>query len=250
VSGLDDIVPGSLESITRLYSAVFDTVIPVSKPEIAEMTKLYENCQRMICIAYANEMADACIAHGIDSFEVCAAAATKPFGYLPFTPGLGVGGHCIPINPYYLLSNNSFPLLQAATERMRERPSIIAQRVLDSISVSKEGHYKTINQRPRVLVVGVGFKAGQATLSNSPGLELIKSLSQSGRVDVSFADRLVEQSMLPQIARLADGDWNRACLEQYDTIVVAMRQDGMDIELLREVRGVRIEMWCTYPIEH
>ncbi|KAH8771326.1 polysaccharide biosynthesis protein vipA/tviB [Hyaloscypha finlandica] len=250
VSGLDDIVPGSLENISRLYSAVFDTVIPVSKPEIAEMTKLYENCQRMICIAYANEMADACIAHGIDSFEVCAAAATKPFGYLPFTPGLGVGGHCIPINPYYLLSNNSFPLLQAATERMRERPSIIAQRVLDSISVSKEGYYKTINQRPRVLVVGVGFKAGQATLSNSPGLELIKSLSQSGRVDVSFADRLVEQSMLPQIARLADGDWNRACLEQYDTIVVAMRQDGMDIELLREVRGVRIEMWCTYPIEH
>src|SRR5438046_566804 len=102
------------------------------------MTKLYENCQRMICIAYANEMADACIAHGISPFEVCSAAATKPFGYLPFSPSLGVGGHCIPVNPYYLFSSlgpqrlqpsaigatdsGSFPLLRAATEKMWSRP--------------------------------------------------------------------------------------------------------------------------------
>ncbi|KXJ84899.1 hypothetical protein Micbo1qcDRAFT_128895, partial [Microdochium bolleyi] len=101
ISGLDDVVPGSLASIARLYSAAFDRIVPVSKPEVAEMTKLYENCQRMMCIAYTNEMADACGPHGIDPFEVVEAAASKPFGYMPYTPGPGVGGHCIPVNPYY-----------------------------------------------------------------------------------------------------------------------------------------------------
>lgn len=110
---LDDIVPGSLESISKPYSTVFESIVPVSRPEVAEMTKLYENYQRMAMIAYANEMADACIPHGVDPFEV-SSAATKPFGYAPFAPSLGVGGHCIPINPYYLLSNSTFPLLQAS----------------------------------------------------------------------------------------------------------------------------------------
>jgi UDP-N-acetyl-D-mannosaminuronate dehydrogenase len=99
ISGIDDITPGSLASIHQLYSGVFQDVVQVSKPEVAEMMKLYENCQRMICIAYANEMADACISHGIDPYEVCKAAASKPFGYMPFSPGLGVGGPCIPCNP-------------------------------------------------------------------------------------------------------------------------------------------------------
>jgi hypothetical protein len=92
LSGLDDVVPGSLESITRLYAEVFETIIRVSRPEVAEMTKLYENCQRMMGIAFANEMADACIPHNIDPYEVSKAASSKPFGYMPFEPGLGIGG--------------------------------------------------------------------------------------------------------------------------------------------------------------
>lgn len=92
VSGLDDISPGSLKAISSLYCTIFSEVVPVSCPEVAEMTKLYENCQRMINIAYANEMADACSEIGIDPFEVSRAAATKPFGYQPYTPSPGVGG--------------------------------------------------------------------------------------------------------------------------------------------------------------
>ena len=95
VSGLDDVVPGSLDAIMSIYEPVFDNVVPVSMPEVAEMTKLFENCQRMICIAYANEMADACASHGIDPYEVSRAAATKPFGFVPYQPGPGLGGHCI-----------------------------------------------------------------------------------------------------------------------------------------------------------
>ncbi|KAI1773661.1 nucleotide sugar dehydrogenase [Hypoxylon cercidicola] len=289
LSGLDDVVPGSLDAITRLYSRVFDTIVPVSSPETAEMTKLYENCQRMVAITYANEMADACIGHGIDPYEVCKAAATKPFGYTPFTPGLGVGGHCIPVNPYYLMANNSFPLLKMATETMWQRPERIGQRALEALfgehtpvidglvqpPVVKEGHaalHPTISGapladfsnnvtpeltqsqvsiprraslvRPRVLVVGVGFKTGQSHLSNSPGLKLIQTLADSGRVDVMFADALVQQCAIPNIPRLGMDEWNRENLEEFDMIIVAFKQVDMDFSVLDEVRDVKIEMWC------
>ena len=133
LSGLDDISPGSLDVISDLYSRVFESLVPVSRPEVAEMMKLYENCQRMMNIAFANEMADACIPHGIDPYEVCRAASSKPFGYMPFQPGVGLGGHCIPVNPWYLLSNSDFPLLKAATEKMDSRPVTIAEKAIDSL---------------------------------------------------------------------------------------------------------------------
>lgn len=304
VSGLDDVVPGSLHAIMSLYAKVFDNVLPVSRPEVAEMTKLYENCQRMVCIAFANEMADACIPHSIDPYEVCRAAATKPFGYMPFTPSLGVGGHCIPINPYYLLSNSEFPLLKAATEKMWKRPVEIGQRILDNFSnadnecraavrppvphndsgvdvtfdkmdttgkakelgservelhadahtggasnqdllVGSVKYTTTMPLRARVLVVGVGFKAGQGVLSNSPGQKLLQWLADSGQVDVMFADPLVKQSAIPQIPRLDDGDWNKQILETFDRIIVSVKQAGVDFSLLEQLDGVQIEAWCA-----
>lgn len=248
ISGLDDVCPGSLKAITQLYSRVFDRVVPVSSPEVAEMVKLYENCQRMVCIAYANEMADACAPHAIDPYEVSAAAATKPFGYMPFSPGVGVGGHCIPVNPYYLLSNSQFPLLQAATETMRSRPAVLAARALATLGVAADGKVsegRLEQERPRVLVVGVGFKSGQSTLSNSPGLALARSLQKSQKVDVTFADALVPQAAVPEIRRLADGDWRAAVLDEgFDLIIVAFKQVGMDFDELRGLQRARVEMWC------
>ncbi|KAF7561589.1 hypothetical protein G7046_g2552 [Stylonectria norvegica] len=242
VSGLDDMVPGSLDAIMRLYSQSFDQVIPVSRPEVAEMMKLYENCQRMVCIAYSNEMADACLGHNIDPYEVCRAASTKPFGYMPFSPGLGVGGHCIPVNPWYLLSNSSFPLLQAASEKMHTRPAAIAQRAVERLYAKAEPRD---GLRPRVLVVGIGFKRGQSHLANSPGLELAKSLMLTDKLQVTWADPLVAQQAVPQIARLADSDWTVESLEQnFDMIIVAFRQDGLDFNVLDRVQGVHVEHWC------
>ncbi|KAL6404208.1 hypothetical protein AUP68_13592 [Ilyonectria robusta] len=233
VSGLDDVVPGSLDAIMQLYSQCFDRVVPVSRPEVAEMMKLYENCQRMVCIAYANEMADACLGHNIDPFEVCRAASTKPFGYMPFSPGLGVGGHCIPVNPWYLLSNSPFPLLQTASEKMAARPAAVAQRAVDRLYTRARN-----GLRPRVLVVGIGFKRGQSHLANSPGLELAKSLVVTNKVDVTWADPLVNQEAVPQIARLADSDWTVESLEQkFDMVIVAFRQDGLDFGVLDHVQG-------------
>ncbi|UKZ63884.1 uncharacterized protein TrAtP1_005106 [Trichoderma atroviride] len=241
ISGLDDVAPGSLESITKLYSTAFERVVPVSKPEVAEMTKLYENCQRMMGIAFSNEMADACEPISIDPFEVSNAAATKPFGYMPYSPGLGVGGHCIPVNPYYLLSNSAFPLLQAASERMYARPAEIGERVIDELYSKRTGE-----DMPRVLVVGMGFKRGQSHLVNSPGLELAKSLAKSEKVSVSFADPLVSQEALPSLTRLDDANWTAEHLEEnFDMIVVAFKQDGLDFGVLDNLVNVQVQMWCA-----
>lgn len=241
ISGLDDVVPGSLNSINKLYSTAFEQVVTVSKPEVAEMTKLYENCQRMMGIAFANEMANACIPIGIDPYEVSNAAATKPFGYMPYSPGLGVGGHCIPVNPYYLLSNSAFPLLQAASERTYARPAEIGERVIDELYSKRTGE-----DIPRVLVVGMGFKRGQSHLVNSPGLELAKSLAKSEKVSISFADPLVSQEALPNLTRLDDANWTVEYLEEnFDMIVVAFKQDGLDFDVLDTLVNVQVQMWCA-----
>ncbi|KAJ4860618.1 UDP-glucose/GDP-mannose dehydrogenase family, central domain-containing protein [Trichoderma breve] len=241
ISGLEDVVPGSLAAISELYSAVYDKVVTVSQPEVAEMTKLYENCQRMMCIAFANEMANACTPFGIDPYEVYRAAATKPFGYMSYSPGLGVGGHCIPVNPYYLLSTSEFPLLKAATEKMNARPAEIGQ---NAIKLLSEGPIKGV--LPHVLVVGMGFKRGQSHLVNSPGLELAKSLVLSEKVAVSFADPLVGQEAVPQIPRLDEKNWSAEYLEQnFDMIIVAFKPEGLDFGLVDKLTGVRVQMWCV-----
>ncbi|KAK5395804.1 hypothetical protein LTR07_008679 [Exophiala xenobiotica] len=245
LSGLDDISYGSLDSIVRLYSKVFASVVSVSSPEVAEMTKLYENCQRMVCIAYANEMADACSAHGIDPYEVCNEAATKPFGYLPYTPGLGVGGHCIPVNPYYLLSNSTFPVLQLATERMWSRPSRLCDELMETFLKSKtEGEFSKV--APRVLVVGVGFKRGQSGISHSPAVSLIQRLLDQWEAHVTFVDPLVKEQDLPYVPRLDENtEWNKEVLEQFDMIVVALKQSSLDFGVLEDLEGgVQVVNYC------
>ncbi|KIE00731.1 Nucleotide sugar dehydrogenase, partial [Metarhizium majus ARSEF 297] len=241
ISGLDDTVPGSLASIEQAYGQVFSRLVPVSSPEVAEMTKLYENCQRMMCIAFVNEMADAALSHGIDPYEVSRAAATKPFGYAPFSPSVGVGGHCIPVNPYYLLSNSSFPLLQAATEAMAARPAQIARRTVEDLKLSATADGL---EKGRVLVVGVGFKAGQSVLSYSPGVALLNALHEQGQVEVSFADPLVSQEELPHVARLSEAEWNEKTLETFDTIIICVKQPGLDYQVLQHLSGVRVDICC------
>jgi nucleotide sugar dehydrogenase len=162
ISGIDEL---SLQYVNSFYAEVFDQVVKVSSLETAEMCKLYENCFRMVNIAYVNEIADACKEHGIDHNEMIKASSTKPFGYMKFTPGLGVGGHCIPVNPFYLFVNNDLPILKQATETTLQRPRDKARAFLD-----KYEEY-LIKQDKAVCVVGIGFKPGQSLLVNSPGYE-------------------------------------------------------------------------------
>lgn len=112
----------SLEKIKEVYAKVINTLVPVSTTECAEMCKLYENCFRMVNIAYVNEISDMCNHLNINPHEMINASSTKPFGFMPFYPGIGVGGHCIPVNPFYLFKNGHLPVLKYSTELMQMRP--------------------------------------------------------------------------------------------------------------------------------
>lgn len=195
-----------------------------------------------MAIAYANEMADACLGHGIDPFEVSKAACTKPFGFLPITPSLGVGGHCIPVNPYYLLSNNDFPLLQAATVKMQLRPRAIADRIMQGIV--KQNSTRSDKRKAKVLVVGVAFKRGQALLTGSPAVALMQYLLSSWDVYVAFSDPLVQEGDLPYVPRLDEKtDWSKSGLEWFDAIIVALKQPGLDYALLDNLENTKVEIW-------
>jgi nucleotide sugar dehydrogenase len=220
ISGYDK---PSLARITEIYSLVFRAVVPVSSMETAEMCKLSENCFRMINICWINEVSDACLKQKIDPLEMINACATKPFGFMKFTPGLGVGGHCIPINPYYLFQNNSLPLLQQATTTMEQRPAQKAAAIVQSYPHAK-----------RILVVGVGFKVGQSVLSNSPGLALAKALRELN-VQVTLYDPLVAR--VEGFEMLDQQSWSTEVLDaRFDIIVMVLEQTGVHSETLKTLK--------------
>ena len=212
------------------------------------MTKLYENCQRMICIAYANEMADACheLLTPIDPFEVSRAAATKPFGYIPFTPSAGVGGHCIPVNPSYLFKTSGFPLLRQATAQMNKRPAELADRVMRALM--PKGRHESpefTTRKPKVLIVGIAFKPGQSLITNSPGVRIINHLLDAWDAHVSFADPLVKEQALTYVPRLNDEvDWNKERLSDFDAIIVVIKQVKLRFDALDDLEGVLVVKYC------
>lgn len=236
ISALDE---ESMEKIDRIYSQVFDRVVKVSRPEVAEMTKLYENCYRMINIAYVNEIADACSLQGIDPNEVIDAASTKPFGYQAFRPGLGVGGHCIPVNPYYLLVNNQLPVLEHASQQMWDRPSKLARDLY--ITHSAKRKVRQSSSGLRVLVVGVAFKPGQSVISCSPGLSFATALSELGCKGLRFYDPLVPQADAPWMKKLPDAKFTRKFVDgHFDLVTVCLRQHGVDFSILDDLRSAKV----------
>lgn len=233
ISALD---PVSMSKINQIYSQVFDRVVPVSSPEVAEMTKLYENCYRMINIAYVNEIADACAKQGIDANEVIDAASTKPFGFQPFRPGLGVGGHCIPINPHYLLTNNYLPVLEHASKRMSARPATLANELH-----AKHSALTKTGDGLRVLVVGIGFKPGQKVISCSPGLAFARELQQIGCADLQYYDPLVGQKNVDFMKRLLTRKFQKRLLDdKFDLITVCCKQQGVDLSQLDDLKHAAV----------
>lgn len=248
ISGMDSL---ALDKIHSLYAPIFRQVVPVSSPETAEMTKLYENCFRMVNIAYVNEIADACAANGIDAQEMMKAASTKPFGFMPFTPGLGVGGHCIPVNPHYLKVNCNLPILEKSTKRMAARPAKIAKefykkaRRAASFS-SKSSSLEDINhvnsRRPRILVVGLAFKAGQSLTTNSPAFGFAKALKDFGANSLTYHDPMVEQKDVPFARKLRNSEWNRKFIErEFDAVAICLKQKGVDLDVLYGLDGVMVK---------
>ena len=218
---------------------VYETLVPVSKPEVAEMTKLYENCYRMVNIAYVNEISDACVSHGIDPHEMIGAAATKPFGFQPFYPGLGVGGHCIPINPWYLFENNKrLRVLETATRLMQDRPGRQARR-FHSACQGKLTKIDTITQRggPRILIVGLGFKNGQTNLACSPALSFAKTIKELGSSRVAYYDPTIPSDQVRGIEKLDESCWRQEYVEsEFDGVVLCNKVKLIDTSWMQSLQ--------------
>ena len=248
------LTPKALRHIAFIYSLAFETIVEVPNPETAEMTKLFENCFRMINIAFVNEMSDACRSHAIDPNEVIKAAATKPFGFQAFYPGLGVGGHCIPVNPYYLFTNNRMPLLEKATHNMEQRPHRMAvrfhrrctRRLLPHNSAEPPSPLPESSAPPRILIVGVAFKPGQSDTVGSPALTFAKSLSELGCERLAFYDPLVEGVKVNWLEKLHKRRWNRAYLnKEFDGVAICVKQQGIDFGVLRGVHNPFVWRFVT-----
>jgi UDP-N-acetyl-D-glucosamine dehydrogenase len=220
------LTPACTERAVALYSSAIETVHPVSSPEAAELTKLLENIFRSVNIALVNELAQLCERMGIDVWEVVDAAATKPFGFMRFNPGPGLGGHCIPIDPFYLtwkarefdFYTEFIELAGKVNENMPYHcRSLISQALNHTSQKSLKG--------AGVLVLGVAYKEDISDMRESPALKLIRLLRNAG-ADVSFHDPHVPE--LPEFG-LTSVDLDPGA---YDCVVIVTAHTAIDYERL------------------
>ena len=219
------LTPACGELVAALYGRI-TRVVPVSSPETAEMVKLFENTFRSVNIALVNEFAIMCRKLGLSVWEVIGAAATKPFGFMPFYPGPGLGGHCLPSDPYYLswkvrLEGYEPRFITFADEINRRMPDYVVQLVADALNE---------RERPvrgsRILVLGVAYKPNVADTRDSPAIEIIDTLLAKG-ARMAFHD--------PHVPRLSvDGawldslDWGAVDLRAWDVVLILTAHAAYD----------------------
>ncbi len=221
VGGIDD---ASTEAAAALYLSAVDEVHRVSSPDAAELTKLLENIFRSVNIALVNELAQLCDRMGIDIWEVVDAAATKPFGFMPFQPGPGLGGHCIPIDPFYLTwkareFDFSTRFIELAGEVNQNMPYYCRSRISQALN---HGARKSV-AGARILVLGVAYKSDISDWRESPAVKVIALLQKAG-ASVSYHDPHVPSFATDGIAL------ESVPLEpkEYDAVVIATAHSGID----------------------
>jgi UDP-N-acetyl-D-glucosamine dehydrogenase len=238
VAGL---TPPCREHAIELYASICDELVPVSTPETAELTKLFENIFRTVNIALVNELAMLADRMGIDVWEVVDAAATKPFGFMRFDPGPGMGGHCLPVDPFYLswkAREFDFPteFIELAGKTNAAMPYFCVtkiQRALNDVGKPVKG--------ARILLVGVSYKAGVGDLRESPAISIAEQLRGLG-ADLAYHDPFVPA--WPELA-LTSQELEAALDEPPDLAVIVTAHPGVDHEtiatrapLLVDLRGV------------
>ncbi len=225
-------VIGGLESTatalaSALYGTIFNRTVPVSTPAAAEMTKLLENIYRCVNIALVNELKQLCERMGIDIFEVIDAAKTKPFGYQAFYPGPGLGGHCIPIDPFYLSwKAKQFDFRTRFIELAGEVNTNMPYYVIDRTAKALNGQKKCLNGS-QVLVLGLAYKRDIDDLRESPSLTIIELLRKAG-AQVAYND-----PFFPTVGRGRHYDLNMSCtplekLGQYDAVLIITDHTSYD----------------------
>lgn len=194
VRDIPKLVGGVTPTCTHLAGLLYRQIVPqvfeVSSPTVAELAKLYENVFRNVNIALANELALICHHLGVNVWEVIEAAATKPFGFMPFYPGPGIGGHCIPVDPFYLswkvrLNGYEAKFISLADEINQAMPRFVLGLLIDALN----GHGKAV-KGARILVLGVAYKRGVGDTRESPAVEIIEELLRKG-AHVHYTDPFV-----------------------------------------------------------
>ena len=232
VGGLD---PVSTELATTLYRAAIQQVVPVESAEIAETAKLLENIYRAVNIALVNELKPLMIDMGIDVWKVVQAAATKPFGFQPFFPGPGLGGHCIPIDPFYLTwkareFGHFTRFIELAGEINSAMPEFVVRRTVDALN--DEGKAA---RGAKVLVVGIAYKPNVDDIRETPAAEIIESLLAHG-VDVSYHDPHVPKfpGMRKYSIDLENTDLSVDTLKAADCVLIVTNHDLVDWSAIAE----------------
>jgi len=238
------VTPHCVDLGAAIYGKFIERMVPVSSPEAAELTKLLENTFRMINIGLANEMAQVCDRLGVDVWEVIDAAATKPFGYMKFTPGPGLGGHCIPLDPHYLAwkmrtLHYKTRMIQVADEINSEMPGFWVGKVQDALNdraVALKGS--------RVLVLGVAYKKDIDDMRESPALEIMDLLSQKG-AQVSYHDpfcpEIVEDGHTPAGAVGKSVALTDELLQDVDAVVIVTDHSDIDYAHVQSLAKVLVD---------
>lgn len=220
------------EVSTTWYAQALETVVPVSTTEVAEMTKLLENTFRMINISMVNELAQMCDRLGIDVWEVIDAAATKPFGFMKFTPGPGMGGHCIPIDPLYLSwkmksINYTARFIDLASEIDSNMPRYVVSKIQDALN-----RYKKPLNGSKVLILGVAYKPNINDLRESPAFDVIHLLQEKGAL-VSYYDPFVPEVDFEFVRMNSEKDL-AAAVEKADCVAIITNHNKVDYNLVFE----------------
>ena len=227
VGGIDE---ESQKRALAFYNSICDSVVATSTPEIAEAAKILENTFRLVNISMINEFTQLCSSQGINVHEVINAAATKPYGFMPFRPGVGIGGHCIPVDPLYLTwwarkGGQVASLVERSDEIANQMPIYVAERALE-LAKSSTG-------TPKVLIMGVAYKPGVGDVRETPASALRAALVARG-AEVAWVDPLVP---LWEGTKPADESWD--C----DIAIVATNQPGLNVKSLL-TKGIPV-LDCT-----
>jgi UDP-N-acetyl-D-glucosamine dehydrogenase len=229
------VTPACLETGVALYSSICEKVVPVSSPQIAEFSKLLENIYRAVNIGLVNEMKIVADSMGLDIWEIISAAATKPFGYTPFYPGPGLGGHCIPIDPFYLTwKAREYGIhtrfIELAGEINESMPEYVVQRVFQTLNQRR----KAVNGS-RILLMGLAYKSNVDDMRESPAFKLMDLLQAEGAT-ISYYDPYIP--IIPPTREHAAWTgtpsitWDEATVRSFDCVLIATKHDCFDLPQL------------------